>query len=169
MHTPFLLLFFFSPANFSSSWPLPFLPLLLHVQTMPLCCCSHHKSHVILSVGVQTGILCSPMLACLPARWKGSILCSEDTENLSGLLHTFASSASFPCEAEKQAPEEAKIDFLQIIVLLSVLLDSLKLQSQNQYCRSCSKDIMIRNIHNKVSYCWELQPWKYYTECKLVH
>lgn len=40
----------------------------------------------------------SAMLACLPARWKGPFVCSEETvlENQPALLHPFAPWGSFP-------------------------------------------------------------------------
>lgn len=173
MHTPFHLLFFFSLVNFSFNWPLAFLALFLRVQTMPLCCCFHLKSCVV-SVWVQAVALCSPLLAFCSAFLPSCTL--ERTIPLLWDWKTLRSPAhlcflrQFMMWCWKAGTWRGwKFIFLKprIIILLSILLISLKFQ--NQYCRSCSKDIIIGNIHNKVNYCWELQLWKYYRYSKLVY
>lgn len=170
MHTPFLLLFFFY-LNFTFCWSLAFLALFLPVQTILLCSCFHLKSHVIFSVWVQTGVLCSPVLAFCGACWPSCTperaipLGREETVKISQVSCTPLPPEAVPSVILKSRYlKRLKIDFLKsrIIILLSILLTSLKLQSQNQYCRPCSKDVIIGNIQNKVSYCWELQLQKYY-------
>lgn len=174
MHAPFLLLFSFSLVNFSFSWPLALLALFLRVQTMPLCCCFRPKSHVI-SVWLQALVLPAPVLAfckCLLA----FLHTGKDHSSALRLWKTLRSPAhlcllrQFTVWCWKAGTWRGwKLIFLKprIIILLSILLTSLKLQ--NRYCRLCPKDIIIANIHNKVNYCWELQLWKYYRWCKLAY
>lgn len=168
---PFFLLFFFSFVNFSFSWPLSFLAQFLHVQTMLLCSSFPLQSHIIFSVPVQTGVLCSPVLAFCSACWPSCPpertipLGREETLKISQVSCTPLLPEAVSCVILKSRyVKRLKIDFLKskIIILLSILLPSLKLQSQNQYCRSCCRDIMTGNIHNKVRCCWKLQLWKDY-------
>lgn len=143
-----------------------------------LCAAAFTLSHTWPSLSERRQVFCvhpcwpSAVLACLSVHWKGQLLCSEEAVKISQVCCT-----PLPLEAvsygllKSRYLKRLKIDFLKsrIIILLSILLTSLKLWSQNHYCRLCSKDIMIGNIHNDVSCCWELQMWKYYRECKLVY